>query len=86
VLRYTDHYARSGGRPSKKESLVVIYDNVLIPKLTNMAKSMVGFSKNPTILFAMFRRGPQRSIWRRHGADACLCFKTVTKMLNGTVL
>jgi hypothetical protein len=49
--------ALSGGRASKKESLVAIFDNVLIPKLTNMAKSMVGFSKNPAILFAMFRRG-----------------------------
>jgi hypothetical protein len=49
--------ALSGGRASKKESLVAIFDNVSIPKLTNMAKSMVGFSKNPAILFAMFRRG-----------------------------
>jgi hypothetical protein len=52
VLRYTDHYARSGGRPSKKESLVALFDNV-----SNMTKSMVGFSKNPAILFAMFCRG-----------------------------
>jgi hypothetical protein len=69
VLRYTDHYARSGGCPSKKKSLVAIFDNVLTPKLTNMAKSMVGFSKNPAILFAIFRRGPSAihlaSTWRR---------------------
>jgi hypothetical protein len=43
----------SGGRHSKKESLVAIFDNVLIPKSKNMAKSMAGFSKNPAILFAM---------------------------------
>jgi hypothetical protein len=33
-----------------------MFDNVVIPKLKNMAKSMAGFSKNPAILFAMFRR------------------------------
>jgi hypothetical protein len=36
---------------------VVFYNAVLIPKSKNMAKSMAGFSKNPTILFAMFLRG-----------------------------
>jgi hypothetical protein len=45
-----------------------------------MVKSTTGFSKNPAILFAMFlRRFHQRSIWHGHGANACLCFKTVTK-------
>jgi hypothetical protein len=37
--------------------VVVFYNAVLIPKSKNMAKSMAGFSKNPTILFAMFLRG-----------------------------
>ncbi len=38
---------------SEKESLVAIFDGVLIPKSKNMANSMVGFSKNPAILLAM---------------------------------
>ncbi len=48
-------------------------------KLKNMAKSMAGYSKTPAILFVVSPRFHQRSIWHRHGADACLCFKTVTK-------
>jgi len=54
VLHYTDLW-----RPphSEKESLVVIFDNVVIPKSKNMAKSMAGFSKKPAILFAMFHQG-----------------------------
>jgi len=41
VLRYTD---LSLSRPphTKKESLVAIFDNVVIPKLKNMVKSMSG--------------------------------------------
>jgi hypothetical protein len=43
---------------SEKKSLVVIFDNVVIPKSKNMVKrSMASFSKNPAILFTMFRRG-----------------------------
>ena len=42
---------------SKKESLVAIFDSVLLPKLKNMAKSMAGFSQNTAIHFAMFLRG-----------------------------
>ncbi len=37
--------------------VAVFCNAVLIPKSKNMAKSMVGFSKNPAILFAMFLRG-----------------------------
>jgi hypothetical protein len=55
-MRYTDLYALAAAH-SKKESLVAIFDNVLITKSKNMAKSMAGFSKNPAILFTMFRRG-----------------------------
>ena len=36
---------------SKKESLVTIFDNVLIPKSKNMAKSMAGFSQKPRHTF-----------------------------------
>jgi hypothetical protein len=54
---------------------------VLIPRSKNMAKSIVGFPKNPAILFAMFLQGStsQQSIWRGYGANACPCFETVTK-------
>ena len=41
-------------RPLVAEGLVAIFDNVVIPNLKNMAKSMAGFSKNPAILFAIF--------------------------------
>jgi hypothetical protein len=49
VLRYTDLYALAAAH-SEKESLVAIFDNVVIPKSRNMAKSMAGFSQNPTSL------------------------------------
>ena len=58
---------------SKKESLVAIFDNVVIPDSKNMVKSMAvaGFSKNPAILFAMFRRPPPKPfIWIRSKALA----------------
>ena len=43
---------------SEKKSLVVIFEKVVIPKSKNMAKrSMAGFSKNPAILFTVYRRG-----------------------------
>jgi hypothetical protein len=54
---------------SEKESLVAIFDNVVIPKSKKMAKSMVGFSKNPAILFAMFRRS---SITDPAGVDGAM--------------
>jgi hypothetical protein len=62
----------SVGRPphTEKESLVAIFDNVVIPKLKNMVKSMAGFSKNPAILFAMFRRA---SISDPAGVDMAPC-------------
>ena len=53
-LRYTDLFGRP---PHTKKELVAIFDNVVIPKLKNMAKSMADFSDYPAILFAMFRRG-----------------------------
>jgi len=59
VLRYTD---LCWPPHTEKESLVVIFDNVVIPKLKNTARSMAGFSKNPTILFAIFRRGSIKAI------------------------
>jgi hypothetical protein len=67
VLRYTDLW-----RPphSEKESLVAVFDNVVVPKSKNKAKSMAGFSKNPAILFAMFRRG---SISDPAGVDMSTC-------------
>ena len=37
-------------RTPQKKSLVVIFDNVLIPKSKNMAQSMAGFSKNPAMM------------------------------------
>jgi hypothetical protein len=49
VLRYTDLYALAAAH-SEKESLVAIFDNVVIPKSKNMAKSMAGFSKTPAYL------------------------------------
>ena len=36
---------------------MAIFDSVLIPKSKNTVKSMVGFSKNPAIHFAMFLQG-----------------------------
>ena len=68
MLRYTDLWRPAAH--SEKESLVAIFDNVVIPKSKNMAKSMAGFSKNPTILFAMFRRG---SISDPAGVDMAPC-------------
>jgi len=58
-----DWLSTASAAPHPKESLVAIFDNVVIPKLKNMAKSMAGFSKNPAILFAMFCRG-SISTWR----------------------
>jgi hypothetical protein len=46
----------SRGPTPKKEGLVAIFDNAVIPNLKNIAKIMAGFSKNPAILFAMFCR------------------------------
>jgi hypothetical protein len=42
-----------------------------------MAKSMVGFSKNPAILFAMFRRG---SISDPSGVDMALMPVCVSRL------
>jgi hypothetical protein len=56
--------ALSGGRASIKESLVAIFDNVLIPKLTNMA-----FPKTPQYFSPCFAEVPSAihlaSTWRR---------------------
>ena len=41
VLHYTD-LSLSQPPHTEKESLVAIFDNVVIPKLKNMAKSMSG--------------------------------------------
>jgi hypothetical protein len=57
VLRYTDLDALAAAH-SEKESLMAIFDNVVIPNSKNMVKSMAGFSKNPAILFAMFPSNP----------------------------
>jgi hypothetical protein len=58
--------------------LVAIFDNVVIPKLKNMAKSMADFSDYPAILFAMFRRC---SISDPSGVDMAPC-RSVAILLN----
>ena len=73
MLRYTDLC-----RP-KKEGLVEIFDNVVIPKLKNMAKSMAVFSDYPAILFTMFRRG---SISDPSGVDMAPPCRSVAILLN----
>jgi len=49
----------SGGRPTpKKESLVAIFDNVVIPKSKNMAKSLGAFPKPPPYFSPSFAEVP----------------------------